>query len=113
MDKIKYIVQLLKKSYDLTSKDIFIHNLKYGYVMIQLKKKFKNKKQLSYNKAYQYKNKEKFNEMKRIQAHRLYNTNPNYAKLRMEYYYNNKEKISLQKKEYYNRKKQLLVDIQL
>lgn len=114
MEKVKYsIEQILKGNKHLHKAYILCHMMAYGYVMIQLKKKFKIKRQMIANKKWQENNKEKFNEMKRKLCDKYYNTNPNYVKQKLEYYNKNKEKISLQKKEYYMKKKQQLQDIQL
>ena len=114
MEKIKFSIDLiLLGNKHLHKAYIYCHMMKYGYVMIQLKKKYKSKRQMIANKKWQYNNIEKFNEMKRNLSRKYYNTNPNYVKVKLEYVQKNKEKIALQKKEYYMKKKQLLQDIQL
>lgn len=92
MENIKYKINLLKENYKYLPKGhIMCHILLLGYVMIQLKKKFKNKKQIIATKKWIANNREQYNEMKRISAKRKYNYDENYRKRKMKMYLYNKE----------------------
>ena len=93
MENMKFKLELLSKEYnnELTTKNMFKHILKFGYVMIQVKKKFKNKKQIAANKRWQDSNREQFNLMKRTNAKLQYQNNELCRIKKQKYYNYNKE----------------------
>jgi hypothetical protein len=93
MENIRYKLELLLNSHKIVTgkKYLFNHIILFGYVMIQLKKKIKNRKQVIANKKWQHKHKDLYNEMKRKTSKNYYHSNENYRLKKQNNYYFKKE----------------------
>ena len=98
MENIKFKLELLSREYDneLTIKNMFKHMIKFGYIMLQLKKKFKNKRQVLATKKWCLNNKEKYNEMKKGVSKRYYDSHQEYRESKSKSYFYKKECKRLQ-----------------
>ena len=92
MENIKYIIDLIKKNNNHLHKAVILcHVMKYGYVMLQLKKKFKNKRQVLATKKWVVNNREKYNMMKKGISKRYYDSHEEYRETKSKSYYYKKE----------------------
>ena len=92
MENIKYIVDLIKLHNSHLHKAFILHHvMKYGYVMLQLKKKIKNKRQVIATKKWVVNNREKYNNMKRGISKRYYDTHEEYRETKSKNYFYKKE----------------------
>ena len=97
MEKLKKMIDLiLLGNKHLHKAYIYCHMVKYGYVMIQLKKKFKNKRQVLATKKWVDKNREKYNLMKKGVSKRYYDSHKDYRENKSKDYYYKKECKRLQ-----------------
>ena len=92
MENIKYKISLLLKENGHIQKSYIVyHVMKFGYVMLHLKKKFKNKKQVQATKKWCKNHKEKYNEIKKGISKRYYENHPEYREQKSKSYYYKKE----------------------
>lgn len=79
MENIKYKLNLLKENHmELRKAEIYCHILLFGYILTQLKKRFKSKKQMIINERWRKNNKEKYNEIKRKAFKLRYHNDENF-----------------------------------
>ena len=97
MENIKYKIDLLKlQNSHLHKAYILNHVMKFGYVMLQLKKKFKNKRQVIATKKWVENNRDKYNEIKKGISKRYYDSHEGYRETKSKNYYYKKECKRLQ-----------------
>ena len=97
MENIKYKIDLLKlQNSHLHKAYILNHVMKFGYVMLQLKKKFKNKRQVVATKKWCNTHKEQYNIIKKGMSKRYYDSHPEYRETKSKNYYYKKECKRLQ-----------------